>query len=175
MTAADGKQFLAADAYPTWRRRVKSAKTSVRIYSPYLDRLAVDLLGHADPDQVVLSVLTDLSPASGTLDYRGQLLALKRLIDRGIEIRSLPRLNAKVLLVDDETVTVGSQNFTSYARRSHETTVFSTTDMSESRFVETLERWWVDAEPVDIELLEGLRFTHRGRCVAAVRSPCVCC
>ena len=153
---AEGKQFVATDVYPTWRRRVKAAESSVRIYSPYLDRLAVDLLSNADLDGPDLSVLTDLSPASGTLDYRGQLLALKRLIDKGIEIRSLPRLHAKVLLVDGQTVTVGSQNFTSYARRSHETTAAPTTDMIESRFVETLEHWWNDARPVDIELIERL-------------------
>jgi len=74
-TAID-RQFLAADVYPTWRRRVEAAEESVRIYSPYLDRLAVSLLNNTNLDADDLSVVTDLSPASGTMDYRAQLLAL---------------------------------------------------------------------------------------------------
>lgn len=153
---AEAKAFLAADAYPAWRRRAKAAGQSVRIYSPYLDRLAVDLLANADLDPEDLSVVTDLSPASGTLDYRGQLLALKRLLVRGVEVRSLPRLHAKILLVDGEAVTVGSQNFTSYGRGSRETTALPTSDLSKSRFIETLERWYEEAEPVDLDLIKSL-------------------
>jgi hypothetical protein len=33
------RQFLGADVYPRWKHRVAEAVESVRIYSPYLDRL----------------------------------------------------------------------------------------------------------------------------------------
>lgn len=156
MAASDDRTFLAADVYPTWRSRVKNAVQSVRIYSPYLDRLAVSLLGNSELGPEDLSVVTDLSPASGTLAYRGQLFALKRLLNEGVKVRSLPRLHAKVLLVDGETVTVGSQNFTSYGRGSHETTSAPPNDLSESRFVDTLERWYAAAESVDVDLIDRL-------------------
>lgn len=156
MATADTKQFLAADVYPTWRRRVQAAEWSVRIYSPYLDRLAVSLLNNTSLDGRDLSVVTDLSPASGTVSYRGQLLALRRLLELGVEVRSLPRLHAKVLLVDGAKVTVGSQNFTSYGRSSHETTAAPSVDLSRSRLVETLEAWYAEAAPVDLELVERL-------------------
>lgn len=156
MSTGPGGEFLAADVYPIWRRRVKAAASSIRIYAPYLDRLAVDLLGHTHLDADHLAVVTDLSPASGTLDYRGQLLAIKRLLDAGVDVRSLPRLHAKVLLVDGETTTVGSQNFTSYARRSRETTHVSTLDLRESTFVATLQHWYSEAERVDPVLVARL-------------------
>lgn len=155
MTATE-KEFLAVDAYSRWRRQVKAAKLSVRIYSPYLDDLAVRLFANSDLDSDEMSVVTDLSPESGTLTYRRQLLAIRRLLNQGVEVRSLARLHAKVLLVDGESVTVGSQNFTSYARRSLETTVIPAQDMSESRFVEKLEEWHDEAERVELDLIERL-------------------
>jgi hypothetical protein len=156
VTRAAEREFLAADAYPRWRRRVKAAEESVRIYSPYLDDLVVRLLGNSELDAEDLSVVTDLSPVSGTLTYRRQLLAIRRLLKQDVEVRSLPRLHAKVLLVDGKSVTVGSQNFTSYARKSKETTAVPALDMSESRLVDTLERWYDVAKPVDLDLIEQL-------------------
>ena len=156
MTNAADREFLAADAYPQWRPRVKAAEKSVRIYSPYLDDLVVRLLRNSELDAEDLAVVTDLSPTSGTLTYRRQLLAIRRLVIQDVEVRSLPRLHAKVLLVDGKSVTVGSQNFTSYARKSKETTAVAALDMSESRLVDTLNRWYDEAMPVDLDLIEQL-------------------
>lgn len=156
MTGSVEGEFLAADAYPQWKRRVKAAQESVRVYSPYLDDLVVRLLDNSILLAEYLSVVTDLSPESGTHTYRKQLLAIRRLLNGGVEVRSLPRLHAKVLLVDGASVTVGSQNFTSYARHSKETTAVPALGMSESSFVETLQRWYETAEPVDLGLIERL-------------------
>lgn len=148
--------FLAADVYPKWRARVKDAQSSVRIFTPYLGQLLVHLLGHSHLDESSLSVVTDLSPASGTMQYRAQLLAIKRLLQKGVEVRSLPRLHAKVLLIDGTFVTVGSQNFTSYARDSHETTAVPSQPVDDLRFHRTLNRWYDAAAPVDLVLIERL-------------------
>lgn len=149
-------EFLAADIYPKWKRRVAAATESVRIYSPYLDRLAVDLLGNVTLGPSSVAVVTDLSPESGPFGYRGQLLAIRRLISSGIEVRSLPRLHAKVLLVDGQQVTLGSQNFTSYARKSKETSLASDADLSASTLVKTLNEWFDEAVLVDGDLVDRL-------------------
>jgi hypothetical protein len=149
-------EFLAADIYPKWKRRVARATESVRIYSPYLDRLAVDLLGNAALGPGSVAVVTDLSPESGPFGYRSQLLAIRRLISSGIEVRSLPRLHAKVLLIDGQQVTLGSQNFTGYARKSRETSVAADADLSASTLVRTLNEWFDNAGPVDGNLVDRL-------------------
>lgn len=141
MTRAVERELLAADAYPHWRRRVKAAEESIRVYSPYLDDLVVRLLGNSELPGECLSVVTDLSPESGTLTYRRQLLAIRRLPGQEVEVRLLSQLNAEVLLVNGKSVAVGSQNFTSYARKSKETIVVPRLGMSELRFVATLEGW----------------------------------
>jgi phosphatidylserine/phosphatidylglycerophosphate/cardiolipin synthase-like enzyme len=58
------------------------------------------------------------------------LIGVRALLRRGIEVRSLSRLHAKVLICDWRTATIGSQNFTSYGRGSHETTAVPTDDLS---------------------------------------------
>jgi hypothetical protein len=150
------REFLAADIYPKWKRRVAAATESVRIYSPYLDRLAVDLLGNAALGPESVAVVTDLSPESCPFGYRGQLLAIRRLIASGIDVRSLPRLHAKVLLVDGRQATLGSQNFTGYARKSRETSLAADSDLSASTFVRTLNKWFNQAVPVDGDLVDRL-------------------
>jgi hypothetical protein len=132
------RQFLAKDAYREWKRRVRAADEEVRVFSPYLDRLVVDLLGNARLDASALSVVTDLSPANGSLDYRARLLSIRRLLQQGIEVRSLARLHAKVLLVNGRLATVGSQNFTSYARTSKETTAAPSVDLAGSNLLPLL-------------------------------------
>jgi len=81
---------------------------------------------------------------------------MRRLISSGIEVRSLPRLHAKVLLVDGWQVTLGSQNFTGYARRSRETSLAADTDLGASTFVRILTEWFDEAVPVDGGLADRL-------------------
>lgn len=156
MRGADEPLFLARDVYPTWRRHVRAAQVQVVVFSPYLDRLAVALLDQCPLSREQIRVVTDLSPLSGNLNYRGQLLAIKRLLNQGVEVRSLARLHAKVLLVDGRTVTVGSQNFTSYARLSKEATVDARADLEGTAFVRQLLAWQSEAEPVGLQLIERL-------------------
>ena len=101
---------------------MKDAAESVVVFTPYLDDMLDRLLKNAALKVEAITVVTDLSPASGALDYRAQLIGVRALMRRGVNVRSLRRLHAKVLLCDWRIATVGSQNFTSYGRRSHETT-----------------------------------------------------
>lgn len=149
-------KLFADDVYVAWRRRVRAASQSVLIFTPYLDRLAVDLLRNTDLPLQRVSVVTDLSPETGAHDYRNQLLALRRLLIKGVEIRSLPRLHAKVLVVDDASVTVGSQNFTGFGRGSRETTALLAPSVVDTTFLSTLRRWFSEAVPIELELVDRL-------------------
>lgn len=156
MTAGLNQMLLARDVYRSWKGLVKGAKQSVRVFTPYLDRMLDRLLSNSVLEVGDLSVVTDLSPESGALDYRGQLIGVRAMLRRGIEVRSLPRLHAKVIVCDGNLVTVGSQNFTSYGRSSKETTAVLSDDVSNSEFARTLEEWYVAATPVSLELIELL-------------------
>lgn len=146
---------MAKDVYGDWKRLVSSASTSVVIFSPYLDRLVPQLLRHTSLQTSAVTIVTDLTPqeASG---YLGQLRALLRLLELGVQVRTLPRLHAKVLLVDDKFVASGSQNFTSYARGSKEVTALPEESLEKSRFLDRLRDWLRESEVVDAELVKRL-------------------
>lgn len=148
------RELLAKDVYSVWRRRVREADFSVTIFTPYLDRLVVSLMKQSQA--IINTVVTDLSPQSGALDYLAQLRAIKRLLEMDIEVRSLDRLHAKVLLTDDRTITVGSQNFTSYARRSREVTTAISDSVLDTPAVKTLNEWLEQGEIVTLDLIEQL-------------------
>ena len=147
---------MADAAYRAWKRKVQEAAESVVVFTPYLDSLLDRLLTNSALEAEAMAVVTDLSPASGALDYRAQLIGVRALLRRGVEVRSLLRLHAKVLLCDWRTATMGSQNFTSYGRGSRETTAVPPDDLGESRFVATLRKWFDAAVPVDMVLVERL-------------------
>lgn len=145
--------YMASDAYPSWKVRVQAATESIRVFTPYLDGMLRRLLSNSELNVSALSIVTDLSPASGALDYRGQLLGVRALLGLGIEVRSLHRLHAKVLVCDGR-VTIGSQNFTNYARRSRETTAFLDDDFAGLEFSQVLNDWFEAALPIRIEFIE---------------------
>ncbi|MEV5040760.1 hypothetical protein [Microbacterium sp. LMI1x-1-1.1] len=70
--------------YTSWKRSVQKAEKSVRVFTPYFDRTLDRLLGNAHLGSGDIAVVTDLSPASGALEYRGQLLAVRAILRRGI-------------------------------------------------------------------------------------------
>lgn len=149
-------QWLASDVYFKWRGRVRQAAESIVMFSPYLDQLAVGLLAKATIPRAKITIVTDLSPASGAQEYLGQLEALKELITQGYDVRHLERVHAKVLFTDSRHVTVGSQNFTRYARRSRETTVASAEALVDGKFLAVLQSWRDLSEPIPLELVDTL-------------------
>jgi phosphatidylserine/phosphatidylglycerophosphate/cardiolipin synthase-like enzyme len=148
--------LLARDVYRSWKRRIQGATESVRVFTPYFDRMLDRLLNNAVLDVGAVSVVADLSPESDALDYRGQLTDVRAILRRGIEVRFMPRLHAKVLFCDSEMATVRSQNFDSYGRGSTETTAVLPDDVSTSDFASTLADWYLAATPVSLELIEVL-------------------
>ena len=81
---------------------------------------------------------------------------LKALLEKGYEVKTLDRLHAKVLLVDGSMVTAGSQNFTTYARRSKECTAVPEISLAGTKAVETLLAWQSSAIDVPPALVEHL-------------------
>ena len=144
----------AVDVSTGWRERVAAAADQVMVFTPYFDRLLVDLLGESDLRGDRKVVVTDLSPRSGNQQYRAQLEAALELAAAGVELRSIDRLHAKVLVVDGTAVSVGSQNFTQYGTGSRETTAI--TDASAPEFESTIFGWFESANPVEEDFLRRL-------------------
>lgn len=156
MDGEDANEYIASDVYRVWKKRVQSAESTVWVFTPYLDRMLARLVSNSQlaPEKII--VITDLSPESGAVNYRKKLLTLSSLMESGIRVKTLGRLHAKVLVVDGRFATVGSQNFTTYARHSREATAVPARDLSQARFVGILRSWIDAAEDVEPRLLQEL-------------------
>ncbi|WP_162251730.1 phospholipase D-like domain-containing protein [Cellulomonas sp. Root137] len=152
--AAD--EFLARDAYNAWVRLVERAELTVWVLTPYLDDQVVRLLTKSRVPASQVTVVTDLSPESGPANYRKRLLALKKLVVAGFQVRTLARLHAKVLAVDGSRFAIGSQNFTGYARRSREATVAPHEPVVDEKFRNRIREWVEAAEAVTEDDLDRL-------------------
>ncbi|MBO3083019.1 phospholipase D-like domain-containing protein [Cellulomonas fengjieae] len=152
--AAD--EFLARDAYNAWVRLVERAESAVWVLTPYLDDQVVRLLKRSSVPADQVTVVTDLSPGSGPANYRKKLLALRKLVVAGIQVRTLARLHAKVLAVDGSRFAIGSQNFTGYARRSREATVAPREAVLDEKFRDKIREWVEAAEAVTEDDLDRL-------------------
>ncbi|WP_281628495.1 phospholipase D-like domain-containing protein [Vibrio sp. St2] len=149
MNKAQGNRtYLAKDVYLKWKKRVAKADQSITIYTPFFDKLLVNLLKQTELDKMHVTIVTDLNPTS-ILEQPKQLKTLKHLLSEGFNVLNAPRLHAKVLLTDDAYITLGSQNFTSYARKSKECTAIPAASLDNTKFVKTLLEWREEAEPID--------------------------
>jgi hypothetical protein len=147
---ATDRLLRAQDIFPVWRKRIRAAERSIIVFTPFLNDLLVKLLSESikvQPDDIL--VVTDFRHEALLDHHPAQLLAIKALLDRGIAVKSLPLLHAKVLLTDNEHVVLGSQNFTAQGRKNKEASFVSADGAQDSRFVVTLLEWAETAEPID--------------------------
>lgn len=156
----------ASDVYEIWKREVRSAVESIVIFTPYFDRLLPKLLSLNKSQSVVTKVVTDLSPEVESANYIIKLRVAKKLLNLGIEIRDLRRLHAKVMLIDDYHVILGSQNFTTFGRSSKEASAFLGDEVPMSHFIEKLQEWERNSLAVDEDLIEHLLQTVAGEAKA---------
>tara|TARA_R110000744_G_scaffold135782_1_gene245375 strand:- start:2333 stop:3517 length:1185 start_codon:yes stop_codon:yes gene_type:complete len=133
---------------------IEQAKSSIWIFTPYLDFTLNKLLSKSLND-IEIVIITSLEGENPFL--RGsQLKALKELISNGVVIKNLSGLHAKILLVDNNYISLGSQNFTSRGRKNKEAGFQSNTSFLESDILQNLNDWHDQANIVNAELIDTL-------------------
>jgi len=148
--------LLASDVYPVWRTKVRAAEAEIAVFAPFMDRLLISLLSNnSDLPSSSIGVVTSFNPDS-LLEMPNHLKTIKRLLKKGIQVFRLDGLHAKVLLVDNTTAVIGSQNFTSYARRNREVSVSPLLPLNGTSVLKTLQDWRRQAQPVDEDYIDIL-------------------
>lgn len=161
----DEGTWLAKDAVYEWRSRVKTAQSRIVVLSPYLDDLVRTLLKRSPLDQSCTTVVTNLNPDEVSPTLLKQVRTLRKLIADGVDVRHLDRLHAKVLLVDDAAVSIGSQNFTRFARKSRETTTFSGSESETTDAIREINAWVASSIEISDSLLAQIEY----ECAAHMR------
>lgn len=137
-------EFYAKDVYKYWKKLVNKAKSSVTIYSPYISQTINDLLANVSAG-ITIRIITKLDADSLCGNYQIEAL-LDAIKNYKAKIFHLNELHAKILLVDDEFVSVGSQNFTKQGRRNKETSLVSNASFKNSKFLQNIKSWEIDIE-----------------------------
>ncbi len=133
---------------------IEQAKNSIWIFTPYLDFTINKLLSKSF-NNIEIVVITSLDGEN--LFQRGyQLEALKELIANGVIVKNLSGLHAKILLVDNDSISLGSQNFTSRGRKNKEAGFLSDVSFQGSKILQTLNTWHDEAKPVNAEQIDAL-------------------
>ena len=89
----------------------------------------------------------DQCALTDTWEDKNQLSVALRLIEEGVQLRCLANIHAKLLIVDNTQLTLGSQNFTSNGRRAKEASVLAGSELDSSRFLDAINIWWEDSSP----------------------------
>jgi hypothetical protein len=146
--------FHADDVYLKWNKLIKMCNTSIKIFTPYLDSSIIKLLANSQ-NKADISIITRID--GDTIFERAyQLNTIRSLLAKGYLVRNCELLHAKVLIVDNEFVSVGSQNFTYQGRKNKETSYISNKSFIDSKFISTLSKWEEQAKIIDIELIDKL-------------------
>lgn len=143
----------------------RAATRSVSFVSPFLSSAVADQFADlARRSSANWRLLTNLDPraiAAGVLQTSG----LRTLMDHGVEIRTIRRLHAKVVLCDDTFGFVGSGNLTNAGldgppSGNLELGVLLDPEQ-QARATAIVEAWWNKARPVDTDALDAAEAAAR--------------
>lgn len=151
------KQIIAGNIFQRWRKLIQSANKSITIFSPYIDELIIELLQFT-PDCIKpkqITVITNID-AQNIIPYKNSLRTLLSLMDEKINVKQLNDLHAKILLIDDSFVSLGSQNFTKRGRRNKEASIKLSETISDTDFLKKLHEWIDISESIDRGLIKKL-------------------
>jgi len=136
---------LVWNAVPTWQRMLKTAQQRVLVFTPYLNTVKVL---RVMPNNIPLTVYTEFSLelfASGACSLR----ALKEIRSwESTEVLWLPGLHAKIIVVDEQVMTIGSQNMTVRGEKNLEATALIADPETVTDAVTALEVWTKQALPI---------------------------
>lgn len=131
-----------------WKSELDTDK-KVYVLSPYITSKAEDILANAKNCEIY----TDISVENFVFGS-SSLKTLKNLINKGIKVYHLPKLHAKIILVADTFVSIGSQNLTNKGTKNKEATFTSSFPETIKPIEKELkEKWLPNREEVNIENL----------------------
>lgn len=151
-----------SDVTHHWSKAVATAEEEVVAFFPYVTSIQVI---NKIPDSVRLHLYTVFSIenfASGASCFH----VLKKIFRRpDTSVYHLEGLHAKLVFVDDELVSVGSQNLTARGKKNREATVLSPTPL-DARQQRRLEQWQAEAVLLTPEMMEEMQILLPESCRA---------
>ena len=155
-TKVKTQDFFAKDIYPKWYKYVTLAQKSITVISPYVDNTVKMLLTNSKINYgVKICIITRIDPDT-IFDKPYQIRSLINCMKNDIAVFHLDELHAKLLIIDDKYISVGSQNFTSRGKKNKETTMISKHSFEDSKFLEQINEWKIISDEIELDYLSEL-------------------
>lgn len=161
-------QLMADDVWPDLAEHLG---TGARMFAAiaYVGAAAADLLQLKPGDSIIVDG-SDKVVSAGGVDPE----VISAWLDRDVEVRSLPGLHAKVMLIESEPAVgiVGSANASANSRSLFEAAIATTDTGLCDQLKEQLDVWWTRSDEIDARWLAHARAIYQPpRRGPARRSP----
>lgn len=142
------------DIVERWKQEIKQASGRVIVFSPYLTKLAVDILKLVE-DKRNSEIYTRFdfelfNQGASSLD------TIKTLLRLGFNIYELSGLHAKIILIPGHFVSIGSQNLTTKGQLNLEANLVSTDQKNISNIEYLAGKWINDRKLITFERIDEL-------------------
>ena len=154
--------YIAGDVYEIWKSSIDHAKDEILVVTPYFNNVLKELieskLKSSNFERKDIKILTRFS-SELAWGNKEQLSVGIELIEMGVELRQLNNIHAKLLIVDETELVLGSQNFTNNGRKAREASAsvrYRSDNGNYDHFIKSIDDWWKAATPVKAKLLREL-------------------
>ncbi|GAA2395392.1 hypothetical protein Cme02nite_55600 [Catellatospora methionotrophica] len=150
-------QLVADDVWPGLADHLGTEARTVAAIA-YVGAAAADLLQLEPGDSVIVDG-SDRVVSAGGVDPE----VISTWLDQGVDVRSLPGLHAKVMLVESEPPVgiVGSANASANSRNLFEAAIVTTDNGLCDQLKEQLDVWWTRSDEVDARWLAHARAIYQ--------------
>ncbi|QQL43936.1 phospholipase D-like domain-containing protein [Sulfuriroseicoccus oceanibius] len=145
-TSKGSARFAARNILPKSVRDLAESANELKICSPYVTDPRVLLTSDATS-----RILITQFKAINFITKASDIAALKMLVQSGVQVFHCEDLHAKIILIDDTSFAIGSQNLTHRGRKNIEANVISGFSTPTARVVEYVEEIQAKSTKVDLD------------------------
>jgi len=145
-------EIFPRDVFPEWEKAIKQAKNNIKIFTPYFSKTLIELLEEKPSGLKYgnVTLITSLYSCFRELD------TLYKIARRGVKVKHLSELHAKALIIDNDVLVFGSQNFTVKGRRNKEISAINRNIEVDKLLIPTIIDWEQQALNIPVELIKEL-------------------
>lgn len=146
------KQIYLRNISKRWKAELNTHR-KIYIFSPYLTSQTADNVLDKTSDCEIYTTFN----VENFLNGSSSIKTLRRLLLKGCKVYSLPKLHAKLVIVSDTFISIGSQNLTNAGTKNREAT-FTSSAPALVRFVEkeVSRKWLADKKLITLQMLEDV-------------------
>ena len=137
-----------------WKKNILSSKQRIIFLSPYVtSNIAEEILINAQHRNITLYTLFK---SENFINMSSSLDTIKKLKNNGVNIFHIDNLHAKILIKDNEFITIGSQNLTDRGLKNREINITSQNESVALEVYEQIKNWLNDSVHISDTMINDM-------------------